>query len=234
MSVVESADQLVNVKDSIVPVTIKQILALFNQSSPGPYVMIDGQPRKVVTIVGLIRSTQCDGGSTIYEIDDGTGIIKVLDLTKDEPLSPWVYCRVLGRLTLHHSEQNPIGAFSVRRVTDWNQIPYHMLQALYVHLHSTRSPPNGSVCSQINRSTVSPPRSVASEIAPKICGREDLVNQAVLGFLRRANSREGTPRQEIIAMLTKEFSVEEIDEAIAGLRYQTDIYELGPDRWLAN
>jgi hypothetical protein len=213
-------------------VTIRQILSLVGRWSPGDDLLIDGVIRKIVSIVGLIRSSRADGIATIYEIDDGTGIIKVADLTEDNPLEAWIYCRVVGRLQLNDEEGNPISAFSVRPVTDYNQIPYHMLQALYVHLHVSQGPPKGSAFAAADHPNASPVRqSAAAAAAPASISREELADQAVLRILNKGNKQDGTPRQEIIAGLAREFSVQEVDEAIGRLTYRSEIYPGGDDRF---
>jgi replication factor A2 len=126
----------ITTKDSIAPVTVKQLLSLMGDWAPGKDLLIDNQPRNRITLVGLIVSVSSDGLGSVYDVDDGTGVIKVLDATRDErtpELPPLTYCHVFGKITLSNSTA-PISAISVRQVQDFNQIPYHNLQCLYVHL----------------------------------------------------------------------------------------------------
>jgi hypothetical protein len=230
----EEETLLIKPNDSIIPVTVKQLQRSLQEWSSDRDVLINGQPRKQVALVGLICSVIPESLGTVYEIDDSTGLIRALDLTRDSDtpeLPKGTYCHVVGRLT-PREESAQISAFSVRAVRDFNQIPYHMLQALYVYLHMTRGLPNASAFLGM---APSPVRRAAEVEQPQTMAvgatRKDLACQAVMKLLNRGNKTDGTPRREIIAGLSKDFSVEEIDEAIETLRYNSDIYPGQNDRF---
>jgi replication factor A2 len=53
------------------------------------------------------------------------------------------YVRVSGQLKSFHNKRH-IGAHNIRRITDHNEVLYHLLEATAIHLYHTRGPPNAS------------------------------------------------------------------------------------------
>ena len=53
------------------------------------------------------------------------------------------YLRVWGRLKSFNNKRH-VAAHSIRPVTDFNEINYHLLEATAVHLYFTRGPPEGA------------------------------------------------------------------------------------------
>jgi hypothetical protein len=215
----------VNTGDSIVPVTIKQINEALED---GGELLIDLQPRRHVAVIGLVCRGTRDEISRTYTLDDGTGTIVVQDFTHDlasaEPvLELHTYAYVVGRVMVNERE---ITAFCVRRVDDFNQIPFHLMQALYVHLHSVCGLPHGSVYAAVEAQ--GHPQSAAHASPPA-----DRIGQAILAVLRRGNVRTGTHRRAILAGLAGQFSVEEIDRGLERLRQNCDVYVGQPDCWIA-
>jgi RecJ-like exonuclease len=178
------------------PVTIKQVWRIIGGES-------DARTCKQVVILGMVSSMHSEEMDTVYEIDDGTGRIKVvefsLDLTPPE-ITNGKYCHIVGRLT-PKDEIAQIMAYSVRAVRDFNQIAYHALQALYVHLKHR-------------------PEISKQEIP---VSREELVKQEIMKLLKQRERTGGTKRCDIITGLGKDFSIEEIDEAIENLNQNREI-----------
>jgi hypothetical protein len=106
----------------VTPVTASQI------QSPG------GKSGETVAIVGRIASVADDGGTPEYSVDDCTGIAVVADHARRGCALPaGRYVHAVGRLR----EGGRVDALAVHEVTDFNQIPYHALHALYAHLRDT-------------------------------------------------------------------------------------------------
>jgi hypothetical protein len=206
---------LVNTRESLIPVTIKQLHRALENWHPRDDVFIDGQPRKNIFLVGLIHSASADGRDVVYEINDGTGSITVLDYAPGDrsaaPLQRETYCRVIGRLAPSEGAR-PVCAFSVQSVTNFDLIPYHALQALYVHMHVTRGPVPAPANRREERS------------------RESLTRREIVRLLSSGDRVEGTARRDIIRALSRSFSVEEIETAIEGLRSDSVIYPGRDDR----
>lgn len=149
----------VRTNNTIIPVTIKQILEAQPSVDQINSKIIDNVDRKEVSIVGMILHSARNSYSTMYEIDDGTGtyLIQVIhpeNTMNDDNSPPEIesfnngqYVHVVGRLsTTSQEDQNEpipvISAYSVRLCKDSNQIACHFLQSLYVHLLTLKNNEN--------------------------------------------------------------------------------------------
>lgn len=129
--------------------TIKQLLDL-EEAYPGADFTIDNHPVTQVTLVGQIRAINPQQTNITYRLDDGTGTIDVkkwVDADKEDDLEPKYaldqYVRVWGRLKSFNQKRH-VGANFVRAVPDFNEVNYHQLEALYVHLYLTKGPLPGA------------------------------------------------------------------------------------------
>lgn len=102
-----------------------------------------------MTVVGQVRSITPQATNITYRLDDGTAVIDVkkwVDAEKADDTTPQfgldTYVRVYGRLKNFNSKKH-IGATIMRPIEDFNEINYHMLEATYVHLLSTKGAPGG-------------------------------------------------------------------------------------------
>lgn len=136
-------------KDTLRPVTIKQLLDAHHPHPDADHFMVDDAEMTQVTFVGQIRNISTQTTNVTYKVDDGTGQIEVkvwIDAEAGEgekkggmPVEQG-YARVWGRLKAFNNKRH-VGAINVRPVTDHNEISYHLLEATVVHLHFTRGPP---------------------------------------------------------------------------------------------
>lgn len=141
-------------KDTLRPVTIKQLLDAHHPHPDAEYFVIDGSEATQVTFVGQIRNISTQTTNVTYKLDDGTGIMEVkvwIDAeaymhedenaanAKPKPVEQG-YARVWGRLKAFNNKRH-VGANIIRPVQDYNEIQYHLLEATVVHLHFTRGPP---------------------------------------------------------------------------------------------
>ena len=86
-----------------------------------------------------------------YEIEDGTGSIEAYHWLDHEE-SDWLvserakweapsYVRVVGNIrTAAGSDKKSISAYSLRKITDYNEVTYHFLDAVHTHLYNTQGP----------------------------------------------------------------------------------------------
>jgi len=130
----------------LVPCTIRQILSAQQITLEDDDFLIDGQLVNQVSIVALIINSSPQPNHYNYQIDDATGVLDVRIWIDNEPpyyvqsqSSEWTsgrYVRVMGN----------IKAFGVRRtliavrlniVEDPNEITYHHLECLYIHMKNT-------------------------------------------------------------------------------------------------
>ncbi|KAK5720740.1 Replication factor A protein 2 [Elasticomyces elasticus] len=139
-------------KDTLRPVTIKQLLDAHHPHPDAEYFMVDGSEATQVTFVGQVRNISTQTTNVTYKLDDGTGIIEVkvwidADAFNDEadpsnqkpkPVEQG-YARVWGRLKAFSNKRH-VGANIIRPIQDFNEIQYHLLEATAVHLHFSRGP----------------------------------------------------------------------------------------------
>lgn len=143
-------------KDTLRPVTIKQLLDATHPNADAEYFLVDGSEMTQVTFVGQIRNISTQTTNVTYKLDDGTGTIEVkvwIDAealnNPDDPanqkskLTDQAYARVYGRLKAFNNKRH-VGANIIRPVQDYNEVQYHLLEATAVHLHFSRGPPGGA------------------------------------------------------------------------------------------
>jgi hypothetical protein len=172
--------------------------------------------------------------SFIYEVNDGTEKIKVILFSSEGEdaiacdVNTYVY--VVGRLG--NVEMDRLTAFTVRKVTDFNQIPYHMLQACFAHLFFTRGLPPGSAFG----STVQLRQDGLVGTGGQ--DREEALRDAIMAFVRQRSASDGPTTREIGVALSANYSLEKIAEAIETLRYNGEIWDSSPngqeERWSAS
>ncbi|KAI8319947.1 replication protein A, subunit RPA32 [Martensiomyces pterosporus] len=141
------------------PVTIKQLNSVPLTDTDIP-VSIDGEDVKQITFVGVVRNVTKQPVNLIYTIEDGSGKIDTRVWTNDNAnqadddngnegaggnqeidpeLSVGKYVRVYGELKFFNGKRH-VSAHSIRPVKDHNEVTYHGLEAMYVHLTKTRGP----------------------------------------------------------------------------------------------
>ena len=87
-----------------------------------------------------------------YTLEDGTGSVDVFSwIDQDESdwlvaeRSTWtqgVYMRVVGNIRAPSGSDNKrtINAYHLRKITDFNEVTYHFLDAIHTHLYNTQGP----------------------------------------------------------------------------------------------
>lgn len=138
-------------KDTLRPVTIKQLLDAHHPHPDAEHFMIDDSETTQVTFVAQVRNISTQTTNVTYKLDDGTGTIEVkvwVDAEAAEmdagaggksKVVEQGYARVWGRLK-HFNNKRHLGAQFIRPITDLNEISYHLLEATVVHLHYTKGP----------------------------------------------------------------------------------------------
>ncbi|KAH7293791.1 hypothetical protein KP509_28G042500 [Ceratopteris richardii] len=130
----------------LLPLTVKQISEAAQNSSDDTF-YIDGIDVNNVTILGMVHNKEERSTDVSFLLDDGTGRVEVKrwidgqDTFENEQiaaLQDGVYVRVHGHLRSFQGKRN-IVAFSVRPVTDFNEVTYHFLECIFVHLHNSKA-----------------------------------------------------------------------------------------------
>ncbi|KXS18114.1 nucleic acid-binding protein, partial [Gonapodya prolifera JEL478] len=131
------------------PLTIRQLLSA-SQPIPDQPFRLDGAELSQVTFVARILDVQEQSTNVTYKVEDGTGEAEVrwwLDggegdwmARRRAQLVANTYCRIVGHFRSFNNKKSLV-AFSVRPVEDANEITYHNLAAISVHLYLTRGTP---------------------------------------------------------------------------------------------
>lgn len=130
----------------LLPLTVKQISqAVQNASDESFYV--DSVDVNNVTLVGMVFNKEERTTDVSFLLDDGTGRVEVKrwidgqdthESMEMNAMQNGVYVRVHGHLRSFQGKKN-IVAFSVRPVTDFNEITFHFLECIFVHLHNLKT-----------------------------------------------------------------------------------------------
>ncbi|EPY51325.1 single-stranded DNA binding protein Ssb2 [Schizosaccharomyces cryophilus OY26] len=136
-----SVDRQQGIGNKLRPVTIKQILDATQVHADAEF-KIDGVEVGQVTFVGVLRNIHQQTTNTTYQIEDGTGMIEVRHWEHIDALSELAtdtYVRVYGNIKVF-SGKIYIASQYIRNIKDHNEIHYHFLEAISVHVHFTQKP----------------------------------------------------------------------------------------------
>jgi hypothetical protein len=132
----------------LVPCTIRQILHAKQITSEDDDFLIDDQVVNQVSLVALIINFEQQPNHLNFQIDDATGVLDVRIWI--EPPSnvgyqqnEWTsgrYVRVIGNIKAFGPRKTLI-AVRLNIVEDPNEITYHHLECIHVHMKNTLSPP---------------------------------------------------------------------------------------------
>ncbi|XP_034605633.1 replication protein A 32 kDa subunit A isoform X1 [Setaria viridis] len=226
---------------STMPLTVKQI-ADAQQSGTGekgaPFV-VDGVEIANIRLVGMVNGKAERTTDVSFTLDDGTGRLDFIrwvndasDSSETAAVQNGMYVSVIGSLK-GLQERKRTTAFSIRPITDFNEVTLHFIQCVRMHIENTKlkvgSPARTSSSMGASASNgfgaSSTPTSLKSNPAPVTSGASgsdetDLNTQVLNIFNEPANieSEHGVHIDEII----KRFRLPEskIREAIV---YNADV-----------
>lgn len=132
---------------TLIPVTIKQLLGA---TSSGDLMLVDNQPIDKIIFIGIVRNIYKQATNTQYTVEDGTGTIEVtqwkdssqqqnddqMDIDSADGIELGKYVSIMGSLR-HFNNRRSVNANHLRRITDFNEVIYHLLRSLSVHLQAT-------------------------------------------------------------------------------------------------
>ncbi|KAA8522761.1 hypothetical protein F0562_009077 [Nyssa sinensis] len=129
---------------ALLPLTVKQISEAFQSSDDKSNFLIDGVDVNNVTLVGMVFNKAERVTDVSFVIDDGTGRIdcnrwvnEAIDTKEMEGILDGMYVRVHGHLKGFQGKRQLV-VFSIRPVTDYNEIACHFVECIYVHFYNTR------------------------------------------------------------------------------------------------
>ncbi|XP_031265812.1 replication protein A 32 kDa subunit B [Pistacia vera] len=126
---------------TLLPLTVKQLNEI--SSNDESTTTIDGVDVSTVTIVGKVCDIQDKEPQFTFLIDDGTGQIECsrwaherLEFNEVNQISQGMYVRVYGHLRSFQNKRT-LNAYSMRPVSDYNEITSHFIECIYVHIYNT-------------------------------------------------------------------------------------------------
>ncbi|XP_057496011.1 replication protein A 32 kDa subunit B-like isoform X3 [Actinidia eriantha] len=149
----------------LVPLTVKQISQAFQSSDDKSNFLIDGIDVNNATLVGMVFNKAERITDVSFVLDDGTGRIdcirwvnEAVDTKEMEEISDGMYVRVHGHLKGFQGKKQLV-VFSIRPLTDYNEIAYHFVECMYVHVDNTKlqKAQGGVTTPNMPNSTVSTP-----------------------------------------------------------------------------
>jgi len=222
---------------SLVPLTIKQLLVASQQSPDETLFRVDGKEVGQVTFVGCITGVSAQ--STInmsLSVDDGTGKVDVKYWLNDnanaiglpDPSSEWKksqwsvgqYIRVIGNLRSFNDKKSVV-AYRIVPIVDFNEITHHFLEVIYVHLQNTRGTPmqiSSTNTIHVGHSNYNQP--FLNPMQPT--GFMNDLHSQIIGTLRSSTSPTGENVHALAAQLNR--SVEEIKTAAEFLISEGHLY----------
>jgi len=145
---------------TLLPLTVKQIMDAAQASDDKSNFAINGVEVSTVRLVGRMLGKIERVTDVAFTLDDGTGKIDVnrwenesTDTKEMADVNDGNYVIVNGGLKGFQGKRHVV-AYSVRRVTNFNDITHHFLHCIYVHLELTRSKSRSPP--QINSGTATP------------------------------------------------------------------------------
>ncbi|CAN6245211.1 unnamed protein product [Urochloa humidicola] len=130
---------------TLLPLTVKQIMDAAQASDDKSNFAVNGVEVSTVRLVGRMLGKVERVTDVQFILDDGTGKIDVnrwenesSDTKEMADVNDGNYVIVNGGLKGFQGKRHVV-AYSVRRVTNFNDITHHFLQCIHVHLELTRS-----------------------------------------------------------------------------------------------
>ncbi|XP_062222671.1 replication protein A 32 kDa subunit B-like [Phragmites australis] len=133
---------------TLLPLTVKQIMDAAQASDDKSNFSVNGIEVSTVRLVGRMLNKVERVTDVAFTLDDGTGRIDVnrwenesSDTKEMDDVMDGNYVVVNGGLKGFQGKRHVI-AYSVRRVTNFNDVTHHFLHCIHVHLELTRSKPH--------------------------------------------------------------------------------------------
>ncbi|XP_015885314.1 replication protein A 32 kDa subunit A isoform X1 [Ziziphus jujuba] len=227
----------------LVPVTVKQISEAYQSGDEKSNFEINGVDISNVTLVGMVFNKTERNTDVNFTLDDGTGRIgcrrwvnEVFDTREMEEVQDGMYVRVNGHLKIFQGNRQLV-AFSVRPVTNFDEIAFHFIECIHNHLQSSKIRQQGSdtTHSQSKDSSLSTPVSSGSNgyqtaSSSQFSGQFNTdgvksCDQLVLDYLQQPSSigkEKGIHKDELSQQL--KVPMAKITEAIRALEEEGLIY----------
>ncbi|KAB2600145.1 AP2-like ethylene-responsive transcription factor AIL5 [Pyrus ussuriensis x Pyrus communis] len=129
---------------TLLPLTVKQITDACVSAVDKSEFVIDSVDVNNVTLVGMVHEKIGRITDVAFFLDDGTGRMEcnkwfheAKDANEMERILDGMYVRIHGRLKSFQGKKT-LNVFSIRPVSDYNEIASHFIECIYVHLYNSR------------------------------------------------------------------------------------------------
>uniref|UniRef100_A0A7S1X5A6 Replication protein A C-terminal domain-containing protein n=1 Tax=Tetraselmis chuii TaxID=63592 RepID=A0A7S1X5A6_9CHLO len=229
-------------------VTIKQLAEATSQAMDDQY-MLDGEELSNVSLVARIVEAQEAATCLSFKVDDGTGTLDVrywVDNEESELMqqnkAQWrvdAHVRIHGNVRSFNGERQVV-AYSIRPITDFNEVTFHYLHAIFQHEHTTRM--NGANPAAPSPMGVKPQAAAVAApfMAAPAAGGIDAIGDDGLNHAQRlckqifespecANSEVGFTAGEVMGRLNGQLSAQQVKDAVEFLVMECHVYTTTDD-----
>lgn len=196
---------------SLRPVTIKQIMGASQTQADGDF-KIDGHEISQVTVIAAVRMINRAATQNTYTVEDGTGVIDARrypsdteDVEETNSITEGEYVRIVGNVKNFNNKQF-IQVHSIRPVTDMNELTYHNLEVLYVHVSATRNKDGSSDAYGHHNNSNSNMHGGGLDAHMRGGNDADDAAQSIIDFINQhpgKSSGVGTHRRDIISQFAQ-------------------------------
>ncbi|KAJ6925074.1 replication protein A 32 kDa subunit A-like [Populus alba x Populus x berolinensis] len=221
----------------VVPVTVKQTSQASQSGDEKSSFVINGVDVTNVTVVGMVFNKAEKSTDVSFVIDDGTGrigcrrwVTENFDKLEMEAVQDEMYVRVIGHLRVFQDVKQLV-AFSVRPVTNFDEITFHFIDCIHSHLQNSKLQGAASTQPHMVESSMNTPvrngQTFTSNLMSKqfdVDGLKDC-DQLVLDRLQQSSSigqEKGMHMDELCQQL--KLPMEKIKESIRSLEDEGLIY----------
>ncbi|XP_007014252.2 PREDICTED: replication protein A 32 kDa subunit B isoform X1 [Theobroma cacao] len=170
----------------LIPLTVKQLKDLSRGGESG--ISIDGVDVNNIVLVGMVSKIDNAVSDCTFRVDDGTGWVECtkwihepVDSAEVDAISVGIYVRVYGQLKSIQSRRT-LHTFSIRPLTDFNEIVNHFAECIYVHLYNTKLRGGVTTQPQVTNSVVSNPiKGYQTNLSNQLSGQYNTDEQQILG-----------------------------------------------------
>jgi len=195
---------------------------------------VDGHELNQVSLVGVIQKPLSQPTNFNFQLDDGTGWIDVriwdsedsnpFQAEKQEKWREGTYVRVIGHLRSFSNKKSVI-AFRVIPVENFNEITYHHLETIYVHLLHKHGPPSSGQVGGTNFFQGPPKSHNTANYSARGGGWTDLQRAVHACFWENGNSEpHGLTVDFVVHRLAPRYHEGEIREAVTSLSSEGHLY----------
>lgn len=219
-----------NQPNTMTPVTVKMIKgALDARASPDDEIKVNGMAIMNITLVGKVVDVQTKGSQVVYRLDDSTGQTDVkVWLDSDGPVEEiprGAYVRVYGTPKAVGTDQ-VIAAHtteSIRVITDFNEITYHLLEVIYASGYAAKVKSGGGATGVAPQSVYS-----AVQAAPNVAADGDmngsLCDRVLFIVKNNPNGDTGISVLEVVEKLGGQFTDAAVRQELESLSNDGAVY----------